>query len=164
MNDLTSLAALTPRISTNVRTAVEARVRQGLSIAAAAESAGMSRNGFGKALKRPAVQDHLRQVQEAFVAETEASRAVYKARALEAALDLMQNAQSETVRARMIEFLAGDGKAPRVAIQVDARPQIGRGYEYVRPGQQVVEIVEHVGTDTPSGASFRSTDPNGNDQ
>lgn len=130
-----------PRISTKVRAAVDARVCQGLSIAAAAEAAGMSRNGFAKALKRPAVQEHLRQVQEAFVAETEASRAVYKARALEAALDLMQNAQSETVRARMIEFLAGDGKSPQIAVQVDARPHFGGAYEYVRPGQQIVDIV-----------------------
>lgn len=130
-----------PRISAKVRTAVDARVRQGLSIAKAADAAGLSKNGFAKALKRPAVQEHLKQVQEVFVAETEARRATYKAQALEAALDLMQNAQSETVRARMIEFLAGDGKAPQVAVQVDARTHFGGAYEFVRPGQQLVEII-----------------------
>ncbi|WP_132462134.1 hypothetical protein [Rhodovulum marinum] len=98
----------------------------------------MSKNGFHKALKRPAVQDYMQEVQRAFVAEVEASRAVYKARALEAALELMQNAKSEAVRARMVEFLAGDGKAPQVAVHVDAR-QVG-GYEYPRPGERVVEI------------------------
>jgi len=41
----------------------------------------------------------------------------------------------------MIEFLAGDGKSPQIAVQVDARPHFGGGYDYVRPGQQVVDIV-----------------------
>lgn len=130
-----------PRISEKVRAAVDARVRQGLSIAKAAEAAGMSKNGFGKALKRPAVQQHLREVQAAFVAEIEASRAAYKAQALEVARDLMLNAKTESIRARMAEFLAGEAKTPQVAVQIDARPQISNGYEFVQPGQQMVEIV-----------------------
>ena len=130
-----------PRISKKVRDAIDLRVQDGLSIAAAAEKAGMSRNGLAKALKRPPVRDLVRKVQERIVIESEASRAVYKARALEAALDLMLNAKSEAVRARMVEFLAGDGKAPQVAVNVDARQQ-GGGYESLRPGGQLVEIVE----------------------
>ena len=127
-----------PRISAKVRDAVEFRVREGLSIAVAAEKAGLSRNGFAKALKRPAVQDLVRQVQEVFVIESEAARAVFKAQALEVALDLMLNAKSESVRARMVEFLAGDGKNPHVAVHVDAR-QTG-GYEYLPKGARLVEI------------------------
>ena len=138
MSKLHSLPAPAPRISQRVRDAVHYRVHEGLSLVAAAEKAGLSRNGFAKALKRPAVQDLLRQVQEAFVLETEASRSVYKARALEVALDLMMNAKSETVRARMVEFLAGDGKTPQVAVHVDAR-QSG-GYEYLPKGARLVEI------------------------
>ena len=130
----------TPRrpISEKVRRAVSARVREGCSIAAAAEKAGLSRNGFAKALRRPEVQDHLREVQTAFVAEVEANRAFYKAQALEVAADLMRNARSENVRLRAAEFLAGDGKAPQVAVHVDARG----GYEYVPPGARVVDIEE----------------------
>ncbi len=139
MKNLHSLPSPPPRISSKVRSAVEARVKQGASIAKAAELAGMSKTGFAKALKRPAVQEHMRQVQGAFVAEVEASRAVFKARAFEVALDLMQNAKSETIRARMVEFLAGDGKAPQVSVHVDARQQ-GAGYEYVPPSAEVVEI------------------------
>jgi len=41
----------------------------------------------------------------------------------------------------MIEFLAGGGKVPQVAVQIDARPQVLGGYDFVRPGQHVVEIV-----------------------
>ena len=125
-------------ISAKVRRAVSLRVREGLSIEKAATAAGLSRNGFAKALKRPEVQAHLVQVQTAYVTEVDASRALYKARALEVAVDLMLNASSENVRLRAAEFLAGDGKAPQVAVHVDARQ--GGGYEYVRPGEKVVEI------------------------
>ena len=114
------------------------RVREGLSIEKAARGAGLSRNGFAKALKRPEVQDHLRGVQIAYVAEVEAGRAVYKARALEVALELMMNGKSENVRLKAAEFLAGDGKGPAVAVHVDARQS--PGYAYVKPGAKVVEI------------------------
>ena len=127
------------RISPRVRAAVEVRVKEGLSIEAAAARAGLSRNGFFVALKGPAVQDLVRQVQEAFVAEVGASKALYKARALEVALDLMLNAKSEAIRARMVEFLAGDGKQRQAAVHIDARHDHA-GYEYARPGARVLEI------------------------
>jgi hypothetical protein len=139
MSNVRALHTPKPRISAKVRAAIDLRVREGLSIAEAAKQASMSKNGFAKALKRPAVQEHMQEVQRAFVAEVEASRAVYRVRALEVALDLMHNAKSEAVRARMIEFLAGDGKAPQVAVHVDAR-QTAPGYEYPPPGSRVVEI------------------------
>ena len=100
-----------PRLSSKLRQAIEGRVRRGVSISAACEEAGLSTAGWHKAMKRPAVQDHLRGVQERFVAEVEASKSLYKAQALDAARDLMLNAKSQTVRARMVEFLAGDGKS-----------------------------------------------------
>jgi hypothetical protein len=53
------------------------------------------------------------------------------------ALDLMLNAKSEAVRARMAEFLASDAKAPQVAVHIDARQSAG--YEYVPPGQKFVD-------------------------
>lgn len=130
-------------ISAKVRRAVAARVREGCSVSAAAERAGLSRNGFAKALKRPEVQDYLREVQAAYVSEVDASRSFYKARALEVAMDLMMNASSENVRLRAAEFLAGDGKAPQVAVHVDAR---GGGYEYAQPGQRIVEIENSAST------------------
>jgi AraC-like DNA-binding protein len=127
MSHIRALPAPRPRISRKVRDAVRVRVEEGLSIAAAAERAGMSRNGLAKALKRPAVQDLLRETQEAFIRETEALRATYKARALEVALELMHTAKSESVRARMAEFLASDAKAPQVAVHIDARQETHPG-------------------------------------
>lgn len=139
MTNLHALPAPTARISSKLRVAVEAHVTEGLTIVDACARAGMSRQGFHKAMKRPAVIDFVEAVRRRFVTSVEGNRALYKARALEVALDLMLNAKSESIRARMVEFLAGDGKAPAVAVHIDARQEHG-GYEYVRPGQRVVEI------------------------
>lgn len=145
MTNLHALPAPTARISSKLRVAVEAHVTEGLTIVDACARAGMSRQGFHKAMKRPPVIDFVEAVRRRFVTSVEGNRALYKARALEVALDLMLNAKSESIRARMAEFLAGDGKAPAVAVHIDARQERG-GYEYVRPGQRVVEI------ETPSEA------------
>ena len=134
-----ALPALPARLSAELRTAIEARVTEGLSIVEACAKAGLSRAGWHKAMKRPAVRDHLEEVQRRFVTESEAKRSLYRAKAFEVALDLMLNAKSEAVRARMAEFLAGDGKAPQVAVHIDARQERG-GYEFVPPGSRLVEI------------------------
>jgi hypothetical protein len=121
-----------------LRHAIELRVKHGMTIAAACEVAGMSPQGFHKAMKRPAVRDYLQTVQLEFIAGIEADKAVYKARAFEVGMGLMLNSKSEAVRARMVEFFASDGKVSAVSVHIDARQS--HGYEYARPGQQVVEI------------------------
>lgn len=127
-----------PRMSMKLRTAIDLRVTRGLTIKDACIEAGMSEAGFHKAMKRPAVRDHLQEVQNRFVSDVEGRRAIYMARAFEVAADLMENSKSDSVRARMAEFLANGGKTGNsVNVHVDARPM---GYEYVRPGQCVVEI------------------------
>jgi hypothetical protein len=139
MNNIVAVAPRPARLSSKLRAAIDARVNEGLSIVEACTKAGMSRQGWHKAMKRPAVRDHLEDVQRRFVLEAESKRSHYRVRAFEVALDLMLNAKSEAVRARMAEFLAGDGKAPQVAVHIDAR-QEPNGYEFRRPGQRVVEI------------------------
>ncbi|MCV2892227.1 helix-turn-helix domain-containing protein [Lentibacter sp. XHP0401] len=139
---MTKLTAITPRplrMRAALRTAIDLRVKQGMTIAAACEEAGMSPQGFHKAMKRPAVRDYLQAIQLEFVAGVEGNKAVYKARALEVGMDLMLNSKSETVRARMVEFFASDGKVSPVSVHIDAR-QTG-GYEYAHPDRQVVEII-----------------------
>lgn len=137
------LVALQPRptrLSAKLRRAIELRVREGRTVTDACSEAGMSPQGFHKAMKRQAVRDHVEAVQRRFVAEVEAQRSIYKARAFEVALDLMLNAKSESVRARMAEFLASEGKVgQQVNVHVDART-VGGGYEFVRPGARLVEI------------------------
>lgn len=62
---------------------------------------------------------------------------------MEVALDLMMNAKSESIRARMAEFLASDAKVSTVSVSIDARMVQPVGYHYRPPGEgQAVPEVE----------------------
>ena len=139
MPQVVTLAPKRPaRLSQKLREAIRMTVVEDLSIVAACERAGMSRQGYHKAMKRAAVRDHLRTVQQDFIETADARRAYLKARALEVALDLMLNSKSEAIRARMVEFLASDAKVSPVAVHIDARQPFA-GYVYKRPDQVEVE-------------------------
>ncbi len=139
MSNLRSSRPRPARISSRVRAAVQARVRKGLSIAEAAKAAGLSRGGFDKALRRPAVQHLIRETQEGMVREVDHLRAVMRVRALEEARTILEGG-SENAKLRVIEMLLREGKAQtEVSVHVDARQQ-GGGYEYPPRGARVVEI------------------------
>ena len=125
-----------------------------MTIGAACESAGISTARYFKAMKRTAVQDHYDAEAVRYIHETAALRVSAKARAIEVALHLMQNAKSESVRARMAEFLASEDKAPQIAVHVDARQQ-PREYEYVPPGRRLVEIEAEASSEPPQERSKR---------
>ncbi len=136
MSKLIALPPRPARLSAKLRAAIEAHVTEGLSIVAACQRAGMSPAGYHKAMKRVPVRSYLEEVQARFVGDVKARRALYQARALEVALDLMMNSKSEAIRARMVEFLASDAKVSPVAVHVDARQvQAPSGYTYRRPGE-----------------------------
>jgi DNA-directed RNA polymerase specialized sigma24 family protein len=67
MSKLIALPPRPARLSAKLRSAIEAHVTQGLSIAATCEHAGMSRAGYHKAMQRPAVRDYHETVQARFV-------------------------------------------------------------------------------------------------
>lgn len=145
---MTKLSAITPRpvrMRAALRHAIDLRVKQGMTIAASCEAAGMSPQGFHKAMKRAPVRDYFQKVQLEFVASIESNRAIYKARALEVGMELMLNSKSEAVRARMVEFFASDRKVSPVSVHIDAR-QTG-GYEYVRPGSEELGITPNKAED-----------------
>lgn len=154
MTKLQALPAPTARISARLRKAIELRVRKGMKINDACAEAGMTPSAWFKAMKRPAVQDYLQKVQEDYVKEAETLKSTLRTRAYEVARELMENAKSETVRARMVEFLLSDGKAPTVSVNVDARPFNG-GYEFVPKGHRLVEIIP---PDAPEGAAEPAED------
>lgn len=122
------------RLSSKLRVAIHARVTQGLTVTEACKKACLSTAGWFKAMQRPPVLAHLQEVQAKFVADADGMRAHAKTLAIAVAVDLMTNSKDEKIRARMAEFLAGDGKAPAVAVNIDARsiPAQG-GYTYQRP-------------------------------
>ena len=154
MSKVIALPRPKARISAKVRTAVEARARNGLSLSEAAKLGGVSRQGLAKALKRPEVAALLREEMEKVAADFARLRQVARVEALGVARKLLRESKDESIRLRMAQVLiAAEGKGePAVVVNVDARQ--GGGYEYVRPGQKVVEIDGKAeAPDTASGAS-----------
>ncbi len=126
------------RIAPKLRHAIKLRVEQGLTITEACSRAGISEAGWHKAFKRPAVIAAFEQTETAFIATVDRRRAGYKARAFEVAADLMERGTTEAVRMRAVEFFAGEGKP---GTQVNVAVNVDRGgYEFVKPGQRVVDI------------------------
>lgn len=136
MSKILTLAPKRPaRMSQKVRAAVDGIVMHGMNHTQAAEFAGMSRNGFQKALKRPEVKALIEERRERLIAEADGKRAFYRARAFEEGYKLMTESKNENVRARMVEFFAGEGKVSPVSVNIDARMVQPVGYTYRRPGE-----------------------------
>ena len=128
-------------VSRKVRTALAHRVRDLLPWDDCARAVGLSPAGLYKARLRDEVKQLHEEIKAEYVQEVEAMRAPYKARAFEVANELMQASKSDAVRARMVEFLAGEskGNSVNVAVQVNNQPA-AQGYEYAHPQQEVVTI------------------------
>ena len=142
MSKLVALPARPSRLSPKLRRAIDLRVRRMLPISEACEQAGLSTAGWCKAMQRPSVQDHLEEAQRKFIAEAGTLKATAKTRAYQVALELLESTKSETIKVRLIEFLCNEGKAPQVAVNVDARSMAG-GYEYppeLRHGGQMKTV------------------------
>lgn len=138
-----------PRISPKVRAAVDARVRRGLSIEAAALEAGLSREGFRKALLRPAVAALVAEVQDKLVSEFENLRATARTQAMEVARRLLETG-SEATRIKVLAILLAPDKSAGPAVQVNVAQVGGHhgaqgGIEVPRPHQRVVAVEEHDG-------------------
>ena len=122
------------RLSSKLRIAIHARAVQGMSISDACKKAGLSTAGWFKAMQRPAVALYLQEVQSKFISEMDQARAHAKRQAIVVAVHLMNNSKDEKIRARMAEFLAGDGKGPAVQVSIDARQAFPAAtYSFTRP-------------------------------
>jgi hypothetical protein len=127
-----------PRLSTKLRKAIDAIAQQGVTQRKAADDAGMNERALSKALKKPHVAEALESQRALFVNDMDKLKGIAKALAIQTGIDLMRDSKDERIRAKMVEFFAGEAKqAAQVQVNVDAR---SGGYEFVRPGQQVVEI------------------------
>lgn len=141
------------RISARVSQALDLIATQGMSLTKIAETVQMDRTALWKALQKENVQAELEQRKARYITAQTAMKGTLKARALEVAADLMENASSEAVRARMVEFLAGESKSgPSVSVTVNN----GGGYEFAPPGARIVEI-EASATDTQSSGQDDET-------
>jgi hypothetical protein len=75
----------------------------------------------------------------AFAEEVDSLRETARKRAIIVGIELMGPSQPATVRARMVEFFAGEAKKgaqTNVTVNVGEAP----GYAYIRPGERVIDI------------------------
>lgn len=89
-------------------------------------------------MKQPHIQAALAEAKAAYIAKATEKRELLKAHAIEVAEQLLAPDQPPQVRARMVEFLAGESKN---AQQINVAVNVDRGgYEYVKPGSRVIDI------------------------
>lgn len=119
------------RISARVRHAVTLKVEKGLTGEQCAALAGLSNAGFWKAWKQPHVQALYETLKHEYIMRVMDRKPLLKARAYEVAEELMGKDQPPAVRARMVEFIAGEGRGPAFAVQINNAPP--QGYIYPRP-------------------------------
>lgn len=127
-----------PRMRAKLRAAVNLIATKGKGIGEAAEAAGMNASALSRAINRPEIKAHIEEQKALYCLDADSLKGLAKAIAINTGIDLMQSAASEAVRARLVEFFAGDG---RPGTQVNVAVNVDRGgYEFVKPGQRVVDI------------------------
>jgi len=137
-----------PKMRPALAKAVDLIVEQGTTQREAARRVGMTETALGRALKREAIADYMeaRYAQEALDADAFDARA--KILAKNRGVELMFNAKSEQVQARMVELFAGkERNGPLVSLTIGAQ---SKGYEYAPPGSTIVEVRSPL--DSPSSA------------
>lgn len=121
-------------ISARVKHAMKLRVINGLTGEEAAKAAGLSPAGFWKAQKQPHVQEYANALRAEFVQEVDARKQVIKARAFIVGEDLLHNAASEQVKARMVELFTREGAQPLVNVNINGGPA---PYNLTRPSTTI---------------------------
>lgn len=145
------------RIPAKIRAAIDLYTTERVSKTEAAKRVGIKPSYLYTQLTKVHIRDYERDRFAQYIQEIEDLKAPYKAEAFETAAELMRTASSESVRARMVEFLAGERKGSAVNVAVQVNNQAPTGYEYAHPDQEVVVIRDADG-DTQSPATD-SEDP-----
>lgn len=141
-------SAQPPRMRPALREAVTLIITKGLTQRDAALRAGMNETALSRALLKPHIKTYVEAQKALFATDMLQLKDRAKSIAIATGIELMHSAQSEAVRARMVELFAGDAKSgPAVAVQVN----VDRGgYDFVPKGAKMVRIVPP--QDEPSGA------------
>jgi len=125
-----------PRMRAPLRKAIELIATKGITQTKAAEAAGMNLSALNRALHRPEVAAYLEHRKAQFCLDVEKLRGTAKAMAILTGMDLMQNSGSDQVKAKMVEFFAGEGRQPLVNITLPGNEPPATGYLYTRPGDR----------------------------
>lgn len=154
----TPRGAQPPRMRAPLRKAIDLIVLKGKSQRDAAEEAGMNETALSRALQKPHIRNYLDEQKALFCLDADKLKPFAKALAMQTGMDLMLNSKSDQVKARMVEFFAGEARG---GAQVNVQVNVDRnGYEYVKPGQRLVDITP--ATDHASeGDDVQGTDPQG---
>jgi hypothetical protein len=139
------------RIPAKIRAAIDLYTTERVSKTEAAQRVGIKPSYLYTQLTKAHIRDYERDRFALYIQEIEDLKAPYKAEAFETAAELMREAKSESVRARMVEFLAGERKGNAVNVALQVNNQAPTGYEYARPDQEVV-VIRYAGGDTQSPA------------
>jgi hypothetical protein len=123
--------------------AITILAEQATTVAEAARRVGMDRTALSKALSRPHIKAVLEAKKEAFAQEVDNLRETARKRAIIVGIELMGENQPPTVRARMVEFFAGEAKKA-AQTNVTVQTMIQPGYAYVRPGEHVFAVATDV--------------------
>jgi len=134
----TDKRAQPPALRAKLRHACELIADEGRTQRAAADAAGMDETALGRALRKPHVIAYIEDRKALNALNADDLMGLAKVRAIQRGIELLNNSTSDAVTARMVEFFAGErSKGAQIQVNVDAR---SGGYEFIRPGQQVVEI------------------------
>lgn len=146
--ELSPWRAPAPRMRPALRNAVAIIVEEGRTQREAAQRAGLDEKSLSRALKRPAIAAYLEAQKAALALDADTLKAQARRMAIRVGVQLLHDAKSEQVRARMVEFFAGEPK-PGSAVNVQVNVDRG-GYEFIPKGSRLVDIAPH--PDTQSSA------------
>lgn len=134
-----------PRMRPALRKAVMMIAEQGRTQRDAAARAGLNEKSLSRALQRPEISNYLEYCKALSAIDADKLKGQARVIAIRTGIELLNDAKSEQVRARMVEFFAGEARQAGVAVQVNVGPNAG--YVYAKPdtlsggtGSQVVDI------------------------
>lgn len=132
------LGAKPPYMRAKLAKAVNLIVLEGKNVRTAAGMAEMNESALSRAINRPEIAAHIEHMKAQLCLDADKLKEQAKALAIREGMRLMLEGKSEPVRARMVEFFAGEARnGPSISVNVDAR---SGGYEFVRPGQKLVDV------------------------
>lgn len=142
---------LNGRISAKLRRAIDIIALEGQTQVKAAQRAGMHETSLSIALKKPHVRAYLDERKALAAMEADSLRGIARTLAIQTGIDLMQTSPSHAVRAKMVEFFAGEARGSAVNVQINTGP--AEGYIYRKPaseaGRDDVQPIEIEGKATP---------------
>lgn len=136
-----------PKMRAPLKEAVSLIVHKGLTQRDTAKRVGMNETSLGRALAKPHIAAWVEYQKTLFAIDMAQLKDRAKAIAINVGIDLLNNATSEQVKARMVELFTSEPK-PGSAVNVQVNVDRG-GYEFIPKGSRLVDITPH--TDAPSG-------------